>query len=405
MSATIWDVLALDGPTYDDRAIRKAYAKRLKQIRPEDDPEGFMQLRDALDAARALAARGYAFDTVSEEVILRPDMKMEQDGDQLVISPKDPPQGTAPDDDPSHTLADLAADSPEQPTEPASPASDTGVEPWTGDPAFAEHWLSHAPLANAVNTHILTPDLRRSETEWLRLFDRAGSLDLDEFGQFEDGLLIQLGYYTNAFGSLPEDQAELRLLPDVKETLFERLGWNRIAGRDDRSRAIAALREQLGVGKAYTPGIDDPARMVSPSGTEPSTWKIVGGIILGLFILSRLLDLLGHDTSPPPRIDLGEPAPTFDYERYGITPPDGAAAVEGLNAPSGLDFPSADDRTVDLDELRRDQHCEEMLEAIERTGTFKSGDLTDFPDSDLEEPTLVDCIERMRERAYSLIRE
>lgn len=47
---SIWRVLEIDATT-DIAVIKKAYAKKLKQHHPEDDPEGYQQLREAYDAA------------------------------------------------------------------------------------------------------------------------------------------------------------------------------------------------------------------------------------------------------------------------------------------------------------------------------------------------------------------
>ena len=49
---TIWDELDA-APTADAREVRRAYARRLKQVHPEDDPEGFQRLRAAYEQALA----------------------------------------------------------------------------------------------------------------------------------------------------------------------------------------------------------------------------------------------------------------------------------------------------------------------------------------------------------------
>ena len=46
----IWEILGI-APTEDRRAIRSAYAARLKAIDPEADPKAFIALREALEAA------------------------------------------------------------------------------------------------------------------------------------------------------------------------------------------------------------------------------------------------------------------------------------------------------------------------------------------------------------------
>ncbi len=49
-----WPVLGI-ARTTDERRIKKAYAARLKHVHPEDDAEGFQRLREAFEAAIALA--------------------------------------------------------------------------------------------------------------------------------------------------------------------------------------------------------------------------------------------------------------------------------------------------------------------------------------------------------------
>lgn len=47
---SLWDILGTE-PTGDERAIKRAYAKRLKVTRPDDDPAAFQELRDAYEYA------------------------------------------------------------------------------------------------------------------------------------------------------------------------------------------------------------------------------------------------------------------------------------------------------------------------------------------------------------------
>ena len=53
--ATIWDVLGI-APTTNESEIRRAYARELKQRRPDKDPQGFQALREAFDSAKRYAS-------------------------------------------------------------------------------------------------------------------------------------------------------------------------------------------------------------------------------------------------------------------------------------------------------------------------------------------------------------
>ena len=53
---SLWAILGTE-PTGDERTIKRAYAKRLKVTRPEDDPQAFQELRDAYEYALRHAPR------------------------------------------------------------------------------------------------------------------------------------------------------------------------------------------------------------------------------------------------------------------------------------------------------------------------------------------------------------
>ena len=56
MQSQVWECLGLAGPTQDIRAIKSAYARRLRHTRPEDDPQAYQDLRAAYEAAQQWAA-------------------------------------------------------------------------------------------------------------------------------------------------------------------------------------------------------------------------------------------------------------------------------------------------------------------------------------------------------------
>lgn len=63
---TIWDILQIE-PTTDAKAIRIAYALRLKEAKPEVDPEGFQRLREAYEKALKAQPTTYVAPSQSEK--------------------------------------------------------------------------------------------------------------------------------------------------------------------------------------------------------------------------------------------------------------------------------------------------------------------------------------------------
>lgn len=72
--ANVWQQLGI-APTVDEREIRRAYARRLKAVHPEDDPEGFQRLRAAYEVAMDAARWG---ELLPDEDPADPDTSVEQ---------------------------------------------------------------------------------------------------------------------------------------------------------------------------------------------------------------------------------------------------------------------------------------------------------------------------------------
>ena len=50
-----WDILEISDPkSATERDIKRAYAKKLKKCKPDQDPEGFKKLRQAYEQAQAM---------------------------------------------------------------------------------------------------------------------------------------------------------------------------------------------------------------------------------------------------------------------------------------------------------------------------------------------------------------
>ncbi len=82
-----WKFLEIE-PTEEMSIIKKAYAKKLKQYHPEDDPAGYQQLREAFDRAQELARHGgvicdYDHERLEWSDVMPVDTKMQEVSDAM----------------------------------------------------------------------------------------------------------------------------------------------------------------------------------------------------------------------------------------------------------------------------------------------------------------------------------
>jgi hypothetical protein len=162
---TIWQVLEL-AATNDTREIRRAYARRLKIVHPEDDADGFKQLRTAYEWAMQLAQEGRAVDSPREA---------DGDEDDEPAGEVDSPPEVARDTNAEPAHADSVPDAP-----PPAPA----------DPLLEEAAALFRELGAALHSSETNP-----EAELLllrRLLDSPSLERLDILQRAEHALAVML---------------------------------------------------------------------------------------------------------------------------------------------------------------------------------------------------------------------
>ena len=209
---SLWDILGTE-PTGDERALKRAYAKRLKVTRPEDDPAGFQELRDAYEYALRHAA-AIAEELESDSQGLTPaDAGLTQAGVEISASaPLQEAAGDAPDAPPAELWGVIAHEELRMVAPPARPPELWGVIDI--DPAEEAAGLWQECLARASGADAGRAYAGRADPEELlaELLQRDALLKFDVREEFE---LCALRYCASPGYAL-----------ELRSALFVALGWD-----------------------------------------------------------------------------------------------------------------------------------------------------------------------------------
>ena len=277
---SLWDILGTE-PTGDERAIKRAYAKRLKVTRPEDDPQAFQELRDAYEYALHHAPRFAAELAEMQDNSSLPDAEDERSGPVAKMPGSDPsgervpmertpiPQGLTP------VLAvGLKAD--EGPTaslpEHQPPAELWGIVENTIPPPPAELWgvIDTPPPPPPELWGVVEIDpAEEAASIWQSCLDQLQQLDAEQAlaHVLQDQALLKLDVREEFELCALRYCASENYNIDLRDTVFEALGWNHdfsylarshgdlVRSAVQRYRADQSFMHFIDFGQNY-PGLD-----------------------------------------------------------------------------------------------------------------------------------------------------
>lgn len=212
MSQTYFEVLGLTDHPEDLRSLKKAYAAKLKITHPEDDPTGFMELRDAYEIGKQyLEYRIQSeVDEIESDFEPKTDDTQNYENDYIDVS-------QLHIDSSKHYFVDVGSN------DEANHTQDNVVQ--TQDKI----------LLSKFKKLIDTPDKSNLRTEWIALFEQRTDLSIDEYLDFENGFSALLARkYDNWRRQKQVDTYLPRPLSSEIETLiFNRMGWGDSTQADD----------------------------------------------------------------------------------------------------------------------------------------------------------------------------
>ena len=160
-----YQILGLSEPPEDLKALKKAYAKKLKVTRPEDDPNGFLQLREAFEFGKRQFSSKASVPRVSQTDKTNPAPNSASNPAPTPVSNPNPASNPAPN--PIIELKDFIVE-------------EAGPE------------FTSESLLRDFHEIMKSPNSREDSSPWVELFEKVNDLSIDDYIQFEDSFRLAL---------------------------------------------------------------------------------------------------------------------------------------------------------------------------------------------------------------------
>lgn len=270
-----WKTLGLDAPPDDLKTVKRAYAAKLKVTRPDDDPQGFMELRDAFEIAKH-------------------NMRFLASQAEAEITPITPEADTGTD-----TETEYSEFLPDTPLPSQTPETEPLEIIYNEDTAVSDIAdtvpLKQPPLYSDIQTLLNDRVGRNHKNNWRELFAKARECSIDEFIDFDrhlrETLLETFGYYDGDIKKHNWKRNTPFISSLVATFIFKEMEWTKLEGRDYAvQQELDWLRRDMDViSKQGSPAMTaHSTTSYETENTGPNVW----GIVLGVFVLIQVLRLI-----------------------------------------------------------------------------------------------------------------
>ena len=272
-------ILELSDDSLDRKAVKRAYGQQLRQTRPEEDPAGFMALRDAYDLVRNYVAFQQTnassesmelTGSIDDVVIRNPSL----DAEDLTVDPKPEP----------HTTADYITEIDVREIDPVQQRADE--------------------FYDLIDKVVSDPALRNDLDAWRGLIRPRREESVDDFVIFDAMLRERLIKLYNAEieqrAGKPEPAFPTPpIAPSLAAGIFKGMDWDDTTAVDHlRHAQIKWLEDQMDFRHVYkTKARPTPTPENHSNGVQLSGWSIFWIIMAILFVLGQILAFFDNPTS------------------------------------------------------------------------------------------------------------